>query len=230
MYVLLHQSLQMSESLLEDIHVMLFNSNTESFVEFFTEKPSFFLLRVPFPIPTLSTYHDSLYYASAVAKYFSFQLHPGANPKDFAGIYDDTFSQANSYHQAALDGLGRYLQRNCLRAQPVFQEASDVALATLNSTAPLRESFRSFNSRLRRQVLSTPTAPVVDGYYQRSPIVEPISRENTFSNLPPYARVGPTTALARYTCVTTDSFYETISFRCIPQYSLLSRTTWFPSR
>jgi hypothetical protein len=124
----------MSESFLEDIHVMLFISNTESFVEFFTELTRFFLLRVPFPIPTLLTYHDSLYCASVVAKYFSFQLHPGANPKDFAGIYNDTYSPANSYHQAALDGVGRYLHRNCLRAQPVFQEAFGVALANLNST------------------------------------------------------------------------------------------------
>jgi hypothetical protein len=62
-------------------------------------------------------------------------------------------------HKAVLDFIGRYFQRLGTLAQPEFQEAFDLTLATLNRTAPMRESFQNFNAGLGRPIPSTPPAP-----------------------------------------------------------------------
>jgi hypothetical protein len=107
-------------------------------------------------------------------------------------LHDEPVSFNNASHKAVLDGIGRYFQQLGTLAQPEFQEAFDLALATLNRTGSMRESFQNFNAGLGRQIPSTPPEPAPMLDYQRSPVVEPLSRANPFTNAPPYARVGST--------------------------------------
>jgi hypothetical protein len=79
-------------------------------------------------------------------------------------------------------------------SEPTFQDAFNYTVARMTKTLSLRESFDSFNPIIGRKIASTPPAPppVSAMEYQRSPIVEPMSPPDRFTNVPPYARVGST--------------------------------------
>jgi hypothetical protein len=181
---LLHGYLKIPEDFLETLHACLHISDTESFLEFFEAKPSSFLMR--FPMQSLQAYHDQLYQAWSIARFCTTSLHATESLESFALHYDEPYSLRNSHHCKVIDGISRLVKQSYLLHQADFQNAFDTALRTSERTAPL---FREFNSRLGRHVPTTPTPPVRT---TSSPLVEPRYMSNPFSNLSPYAGVGPT--------------------------------------
>jgi hypothetical protein len=145
-------------------------------------------------VPDLLNYHQALYTSSIVARYLLTQTHMNQRIDEFADSYDAPFSENNPLHMEVLRGIGRYYHQMATLSKPEFQDAFNFTLARLNSTASLRESFDNFNASVGRRVTSTPPAPAPASAieYQQSPIVEPRSPQDRFTNVPPYVRVGPT--------------------------------------
>jgi hypothetical protein len=183
----LHPSF-MVECLQESVYIY----NSDTFLEFFKEKPKLFLVRLPLSVPDLLNYHQALYTSSIVARYLLARTHMNQRIDELAESYDTPFSEDNPLHMEVLRGIGRYYHQMATWSKPEFQDTFNFTLARLNSTASLRESFDNFNASVGRRVTSTPPAPASAMEYQQSPIVEPRSPQDRFTNVPPYARVGPT--------------------------------------
>jgi hypothetical protein len=100
----------------------------------------------------------------------------------------------NHHHREALEDIVGFYYSMENNTKSEFQEDFELTIARLTSMRSLRESFDNFNASIGREVLSTPPAPAPASLfeYQRSPIVEQLSPIARFTNVPPYARNGPT--------------------------------------
>jgi hypothetical protein len=183
---LLHGYLKFPDDFLVSLQEILQIADTSSFLEFFG-KPRSFVMRLP--MSTLQTYHDQLYQSWLVTKFFLTHLHLNEDILLFASEYDDSYSPQNNHHCQVIGSISRFIKQNLFVDQEEFQKAFEIATRASERVA---SSFEGFNSRLGRQLPTTPTPPIRDTTYQCSPVVEPISQQNPFSNLPPYARVGST--------------------------------------
>jgi hypothetical protein len=133
------------------------------------------------------------HYARRITKYF-IRLHATESFESFVSTYDAPYSKQDQQQCFMLREIGRFLKQNQMIDHAEFQRTFDII--TTSGSRPT--SFRDFNSRLGRPVPTTPTPPVRDSSFQTSPIVEPVSRNNPFSNLPPYARSGVTRESPRF--------------------------------
>jgi hypothetical protein len=194
-YKLLCWSLDLPEQFLVDLQEGMYIANTESFLEFFKDPPSLFLVRIPFPVDQIHEYHEQWYIASLVAQFFAYHLHPGERIKDYASMYDDDQSSSITQQLDVLHGVGRYLHQCAATARPAFQACFEAAVAQLRRAAPMRNSFSQFSASIGRPIPTTPPAPAPAPVFEhiRSPIVEPMVRKGMrFINMPPYTRKGMT--------------------------------------
>jgi hypothetical protein len=109
-FCLLLGYLKFSEDFLETLNDLLVIADVKSFLEFFKRRPSSFLMRLP--VAMLHPYHDHLYMAWSITKFFTNRLHLLENRPSFAVTYVEPYTSQNDLYCLVLRDITRFLSLN----------------------------------------------------------------------------------------------------------------------